>query len=127
MASFVRRNIAAIRQVLSALAVMLSLIFVGLQIKQNTEAERAATRQALADGSRDVVLAVATNPRLAEAFHQIYRTPDGAGPYFRELTKTDSPVASVLVYGMVRNAADSTAQRADDLMGHGATLSRGVD
>ena len=104
MEPYLKRNMTAIRQVLSALAVVLSLIFVGLQIKQNTEAERATTRQALADGSRDVVLALATNPSLAEAFYQLFPIPNSKGPHYRQMTPTDSAVAETFAYALVRNA-----------------------
>jgi len=45
-----------IREVAAALGVILSLVFVGVQIRQNTLAVRSATLQALSDAHRDVVL-----------------------------------------------------------------------
>ena len=39
-------------QVVSASAVVVSLVFVGLEVRQNTVAQRAQTRQALADAVR---------------------------------------------------------------------------
>jgi hypothetical protein len=45
--------------------VALSLIFVGLEIRQNTVAQRAQTRQGLADASRDFTLGRATDPDLS--------------------------------------------------------------
>ncbi len=57
---------------LSAIAVVLSLLFVGLELRQNTLAQRAQTRQELARGSREVVLTIADNPTLARAYSGLY-------------------------------------------------------
>jgi len=45
-----------VREIGAALGVVLSLVFVGVQIHQNTLAVRSATLQALSDAHRDVVM-----------------------------------------------------------------------
>lgn len=53
---------------ITAVGVIASLVFVGVQIRQNTAAIRAASYQALADQAMDVNLALATNPELAARY-----------------------------------------------------------
>ncbi len=56
-----------IAQVVSAMAVVASLVYVGLGIHQNTEASRAATRQAIAETDFEYVGATIDPLTLAEA------------------------------------------------------------
>ena len=51
----------AIRETLGFLTVVASMAFVGLEIRQNTAAQRAETRQGLADASREFTLTIATD------------------------------------------------------------------
>ena len=48
----------AIRETLAALGVIASMVFVGLEIRQNTALARAATRHALTDSSLGPLLQV---------------------------------------------------------------------
>ncbi len=52
-------------ETIGVLAVVLSLVFVGAELRQNTVAVRATALNDLATGSRDWVLAIASNPELA--------------------------------------------------------------
>src|SRR5688572_17754565 len=52
----------------TAFGVILSLLFVGVQIRQNTNAVRIATYQDIADQALQINLTVATNPNLATAY-----------------------------------------------------------
>jgi hypothetical protein len=54
--TFGREGRMGVREIAAALGVVLSLIFVGVQIHQNTLAVRSATLQALSDAHRDVVM-----------------------------------------------------------------------
>ena len=47
-----------------AIAVLLGLVFVGLELRQNTEAVEAATFQALTDASSNYILSLASDPEL---------------------------------------------------------------
>jgi hypothetical protein len=53
---------------ITAVGVIASLIFVGVQIHQNTATLRAASYQALADQAMDLNLTVAANPELAQGY-----------------------------------------------------------
>lgn len=59
-------------QVLSALAVTLSLVFVGLEIRQNTSAMRGATMQAISDASSDLLAQLSTDDRLASLLADVF-------------------------------------------------------
>jgi hypothetical protein len=66
-----------IGQALSAAAVVLSLVFVGMELRQNTLAQRAQTRQELANSSRELMLTIAANPTLARAYAAMYGAMGG--------------------------------------------------
>ena len=51
-------------------AVLLGLIFVGLEMRQNTAAVEAATLQNLTDASGEYLMTVATNPELARILYE---------------------------------------------------------
>ena len=56
-----------LRETLAAVGVMLSLLFVGLELRQNTLAVRATALNDLATGSREYLLTVGSNPDLIAA------------------------------------------------------------
>ena len=58
----------AIAEIASAIAVTLSLIFVGLQIRDNTVASQAATYQAIARDDLSLLFNVSSDPMLARTF-----------------------------------------------------------
>jgi hypothetical protein len=60
------RNLAAVAEVISAVAVVLSLIYVGVGLRQNTSAIEGRTYQDVVRASNEYLLAVATDPALAE-------------------------------------------------------------
>ncbi len=55
-------------EVLGALGVIASLIFVGVEVRQNTNAVRGATLHAVSQQSLDLVMAGLDNPELRSAF-----------------------------------------------------------
>ena len=60
-------QLSDLSQIVSALAVVASLVYVGFQIRQNTEASRAATRQAIAETDFEYVGATLDPLLLVEA------------------------------------------------------------
>ena len=52
----------------AGVGVILSLIFVGLELRQATQVARAQTRQGLADRNGEIISLIAGNPELAEAW-----------------------------------------------------------
>ncbi len=93
-----------VAQLLSAVAVALSLAFVGLEVRQNTVAQRAQTRQGLADASRDFILSRATDPDLSRIWHSTWT---GSRRYvtgtLEPLTTVDSLRGVDLMYANLRN------------------------
>ncbi|HKK92021.1 MAG TPA: hypothetical protein VJ925_01265 [Longimicrobiales bacterium] len=83
---------------LAALGVIGSLVFVGLEIQQNTAAIRAQTRQGVADRNADAIYAVAENPELARAWTIVWQ--DGIPG--EVATPVDSAQARWAMWGMVR-------------------------
>lgn len=61
-----------IAELVAALGVILSLIFVGMELRQNTVAVRAATYQALSDASAEAVAALAHDPGLLAVVQRVY-------------------------------------------------------
>lgn len=86
-------------RLLSALGVIVSLVFVGLQVRQNTEALRAQTRQGLADRDAQVIYSIADNPALARAWTLTWQRDTLAA---RALTMADSTQARWAMWGMLR-------------------------
>lgn len=65
-------------EVIGLLAIIASLIFVGVEIRQSSVATRAATDAAVADGYREMNLVMASSPELARAFAENGDDPAGA-------------------------------------------------
>lgn len=58
---------ASVAEVISGIAVVFSLLYVGYQINENTNETRAANRQQLVNRTQSAVIAAATSRELAEA------------------------------------------------------------
>jgi hypothetical protein len=71
-------RIHKISEIIGAVALVASLIFVGVQIGQNTDATRVSNSQAALDSWNEITLAVATNDAL------IQRQRDGMFPELRD-------------------------------------------
>lgn len=63
-------TLSEVSQIISALAVVVSLIYVGAQINQNTKATQAAMRQAIADNDITYLMTSLDNSVLALATHK---------------------------------------------------------
>jgi len=57
---------ANLAEIVSAIAVVISLMYVGYQINENTGEIRAANRQQLVDRAHEATMSIATSPELAE-------------------------------------------------------------
>jgi hypothetical protein len=79
--------------------VIASLVFVGLEVRQNTEALRLQTRQGLADRAAQTLYSVAENPELARAWTLMWQRDTLAA---RALTMADSAQARWAMWGMLR-------------------------
>lgn len=66
----------AVRETMGFLAVVAGLVFVGLEIQQNTTVARAATRQALADASTSLGLRL-LDPNLSQQYEEAINLPEG--------------------------------------------------
>ena len=76
----------AVRETLAALGVIASLVFVGMELQQNTAAIRGQTRQSLNADYREWQLTVASNPDLFDAFSEDFEaggTRSGYAMYAR--------------------------------------------
>ena len=60
--------IGAIGEIIGAAAVLGSLIYLAVQIRQNTRSVEASTMQNLSEGNKDIYLTLATDPNLASIF-----------------------------------------------------------
>ena len=58
-------EMAQIAEIVAAVAVVCSLIYVGYELKKNTSAVRAASVQAITTGTRDSLLMIASDAELA--------------------------------------------------------------
>ena len=70
------RKLKTVVEMAGAGAVLLGLIFVGLEVKQNTAAMQAATIQGLADSSQEHLLLLASDPELLEIQQKAVTDPD---------------------------------------------------
>lgn len=60
--------ISAIAEVVGVIAIVVSLIYLAVQIRQNTKVARAATRQAIADSTENLGSDILNNGEIAEIF-----------------------------------------------------------
>jgi hypothetical protein len=92
----------AVRETLAALGVIASMVFVGFEIQQNTAVARSQTRQALADASRAVNEARATNRDLARAW-TVFRPDYTSTRDLGDLTFVDTLQARSAMFGFLRH------------------------
>ena len=78
------RNRISAKEFVAATAVILSLVFVGLEIRQNTLAVRSSTLQALSDSHRDLVLgSILSQEHSALISRTSWAKPPRASPIMR--------------------------------------------
>jgi hypothetical protein len=64
--------ITSLAQVIGAIGVISSLLYVGKQLKQTNSMARSVARQALSEQINDWAMAVASSPSLAECFSKVH-------------------------------------------------------
>jgi hypothetical protein len=87
-------------EILAGVGVVASLIFVGLELRQNTVTVRAQTRQGLAAQNTELLALIAGNPELARAW-DVRWEPFGPRPN-EVLTLADSAQARLALVGLIR-------------------------
>ncbi len=98
-----------IGQMLSAIAVALSLTFLALEVRQNTISTRAQTLQELAGAARDVQLQLSANPQVAAAYFDMFRPAAGGGISYMagrpgtDHARQDSVAAGLALFALLRN------------------------
>ena len=105
----------AVRETLGFLGVMASLVFVGFEIRQNTAVARANAINDLATGSREFLLAVATDGETASIMQ---RWREG-----QELTPTELTRAAYIVTAMLKNFENVFLQTETGILGSEALIS----
>jgi len=70
--------ISAVGEILGAVAVVVTLFYLALQIRQNTKVARAETTKDLYLASRAAIMDLAASPDLAETWAEIRGMPDAA-------------------------------------------------
>jgi len=67
---------AAIAEIIGTVGIVLSLVFVGIQVRDNTKATQAASYQAAAEFDHQLLLTVGSDPDTAAVFHTYSRAPE---------------------------------------------------
>jgi hypothetical protein len=62
--------VSAIAEVTGVIGVIISLVYVGLQVKQNTLATEISTSQAYVNADNEIIGIINTSPDLADILHQ---------------------------------------------------------
>jgi hypothetical protein len=73
-------DLGAVANLLAALGVIASLLYLSRQIRQSTHALRATSYQAIVEGNAALTLAVAQDPALADLFLRGSSAPDALTP-----------------------------------------------
>jgi hypothetical protein len=84
---------ASLGEIVGAIAVVISLLYLGLQVSRNTRETRAANRQQLVNRAHLGAMRVSTDSELAELFA---KAADGAGLTKRESMQYSYAVRAVL-------------------------------
>jgi hypothetical protein len=64
-----KSNLRAASEIGGALVVLIGLVFVGIELRQNTSAVEAATVQSLTDASNEFILTIASDPDLVRVWN----------------------------------------------------------
>jgi len=113
-----------ISEVLAAVGVIASLVFVGAEVRQNTVAIQGTTRNELAAGAREMLMTIASSPELASVWRRWLAGED--------LSADEGMAAFSLVLSYMRNLENVYLQveagSVDEsaLIGYGFAASSGV-
>ncbi len=98
----------AVRETMGFLAVVAGLVFVGVELRQNTAAQRSETRQAMADAAQEFSLRVAESPTLSRVWTDFL---SGAGDV--PLSRVDSIQARGVTFALLRQVENVYLQYVD--------------
>lgn len=88
-----------LREILAAIGVVLSLVFVGYELRQNTQVSKAAAIQGLADQSLDIILTWTSD---GETVHLLTRVLAGETP--DTFTADENTKIRLMFLAILRNA-----------------------
>ena len=91
-----------IGRLLSAGAVVVSLVFVAFEVRQNTVATRAQTLLDLSQAAREIQLHLSSNPTVAAAYFDIYQQAGSLARPGNAYAREDSLAAFMTLYALVR-------------------------
>lgn len=86
-------------ELFAAVAVVVSLIFVGLELRQSTIASRASAYQEIGIATSEFWYILATNPRLSDIF---YAVNEGGVEAYEELSASDRQLWINMTVGSLR-------------------------
>ena len=79
------KQVKDIIELVGAIAVLIGLVFVGLELRQNTRAVQAATFQGMTETSSDFLVTIASEPELRRVWSASYTTLDELSTEDREI------------------------------------------
>ena len=74
-------------ELMGAIAVLIGLIFVGFELRQNTKAVQAATFQGMTDTSSDFLITIASEPDLRRVWSAAFVSPDDLSREDRQILR----------------------------------------
>ena len=86
----IERNDKQVRtyiELVGAIAVLIGLIFVGFELRQNTNAVQAATFQGMTDTSSDFLITIAAEPDLRRVWSSAFVSPDDLSREDRQILR----------------------------------------
>ena len=99
------QNYALIAEIIGGIAVVVSLIYVGFQIEQNTSERRAESIRSITQGNRELALVYVNNAEAGIAWHKVL---DGKALTRRELNiMSDSVYAHLMLLEETYNAFEA--------------------
>lgn len=106
------------REVAAAFGVILSLLFVGFEVRQNTIAVRGQTREALAADVQNWIMAMATDEELSELTHRVFTLNE-------EVSAPDSARLFMAIFALVRHHENVFLQIREGALGESGFQSYG--
>ena len=79
------RQVKAVIELAGAIAVLIGLVFVGLELRQNTVAVQSATFQGMTNTSSDFLVAVASEPELRRVWAAALNSPNDLSSEDRQI------------------------------------------
>lgn len=109
---------ALVAEIVGSAAVVVTLIFLIIEVRGNTEASLAANRQSLAGRTEMLLMAHATSPTLAEVIDKAHQEAP--------LSRAEQDMYGVYVAARLRNAEEAYLQFLDGQLSEQYFVTRGV-